>query len=223
MTPTLHDIYMRLAARYGPQHWWPAETPFEVLVGTILTQNTSWKNVERAIGNLREAGLLDVRRLYDLPSEELEELIRPVGHFRVKGRRLRNLLALLVERYDGSLEQMFATGLELLRGELLTINGVGPETADSILLYAGNMPSFVVDTYTHRVLKRHGWVEFDADYHQIKDHFESSLEPDAALYKEFHALLVRVGSEHCGKTPKCDCCPLADLLPEVGPLEPPEF
>jgi endonuclease-3 related protein len=223
MTSSLHEIYARLAAHYGPQHWWPAETPFEVLIGAVLTQNTSWKNVERAIDNLREAGLLDARRLYDLPSEELETLIRPAGYFRVKARRLRNLLALLVERYDGSLQQMFATGLETLRGELLAINGIGPETADSILLYAGHLPSFVVDTYTHRVLKRHGWIEFSADYHQIKDEFEGSLERDAALYNEFHALFVRVGNEHCRKTPNCDACPLADLLPESGPLEPPEF
>jgi endonuclease-3 related protein len=223
MTPSLHDIYTRLTAHYGPQHLWAAETPFAVFVGAVLAQNTSSKNVERVLDNLREAGLLDAQRLYDLPSEELEELIRPAGHFRLKAGRLRNLLALLVEQYDGSLERMFATNLETLRGELLAINGIGPETADSILLYAGNLPSFVVDTSTQRVLKRHGRIEFSADYHQVKDHLESSLEADAALYSDFHALFVLVGDEYCRKTPKCEACPLAELLPEGGPLEPPEF
>jgi endonuclease III related protein len=223
MTPSLHDIYTRLTAHYGPQHLWAAETPLEVLIGAVLAQNTSWKNVERVLDNLREAGLLDAQRLYDLPSEELEELIRLAGHFRLKAGRLRNLLALLIEQYDGSLERMFATNLETLRGELLAINGIGPETADSILLYAGNLPSFVIDTATQRVLKRHGCIDFSADYHQIKDHLESSFEADAPLYNEFHALFGRVGDEYCRKTPKCDTCPLADLLPEGGPLEPPEF
>jgi endonuclease III related protein len=223
VTPTLEDVYRRLHAHYGHQHWWPAQSPFEVLVGTILTQNTNWKNVARAIENLREAGVLAPRRLMDLPLEELETLIRPAGYFRLKAGRLRNLLRVLLDEYGGSLEAMFATDLETLRPKLLAINGVGPETADSILLYAGNLPSFVVDTYTYRVMTRHGWIEFDADYHAIKDYFESSLERDPQLYNEFHALLVRVGNEYCGKTPRCEACPLRELLPEDGPLVSPEF
>jgi endonuclease-3 related protein len=219
MTDTLEEVYQRLLAAYGPQHWWPAASPFEVLIGAVLVQNTSWQNVARAIDNLQQEDLLDPHALYDLSAEELEERIRPAGYFRVKTRRLRNLLELLVARYDGSLEAMFATGPDALRAELLGINGVGPETADSILLYAGGVPTFVVDAYTRRVFARHGWIDFDADYDTIRDHFESGLERDAALYNEYHALLVRLGKLHCRKKPKCDGCPLADLLPEGGPRE----
>jgi len=219
MTSTLHKIYDRLLTAYGPQHWWPAESPFEVLIGAMLVQNTAWGNVVKAIDRLREADLLEPHALYAVAPEELAELIRPAGYYRLKARRLRNLLVFLVERFDGSLDAMFATPLSELRPALLGINGVGPETADSILLYAGELPTFVVDTYTHRVLARHGWIEFDADYHAIQDFFQSSLEPDVPLYNEYHALLVRLGTLHCRKTPKCDGCPLADLLPEDGPRE----
>ncbi len=219
MPSILRQVYDRLLAAFGPQHWWPGDGPFEVLVGAVLVQNTSWKNVERAIRNLRENDLMDPRRLYKVPQDELEELIRPAGYFRIKARRLRNLLALVVKRYGGSLDRMFATDLSALREDLLGVNGIGPETADSILLYAAGLPSFVVDTYTHRVLARHGWIGFDADYHEIKDYFESGLEQDVPLYNEYHALLVRVGHLHCRKQPKCEGCPLADLLPRGGPLE----
>lgn len=222
MTSQLQRVYERLFSHYGPQHWWPAETPFEVMVGAVLTQNTNWKNVEKAIRNLREAGVLSPRALYKLPLEELAELIQPAGYFRLKAKRLHNLLRLLVEEYDASFEAMFATDRETLREQLLAVNGIGPETADSILLYAGQIPTFVVDTYTHRVLARHGWIDFDTDYHSIKDHFESSLERDAALFNEFHGLLVRVGNEHCRKTPKCEGCPLEKMLPGGKPLEPME-
>jgi endonuclease-3 related protein len=221
---TIHDnvyrrVYRRLLEAFGPQQWWPGESPFEVMVGAVLTQNTNWKNVERAIDNLREADLLDPRALYDVPPEELEELIRPAGYFRLKTRRLRSLLQLLVERYDGSLEKMFAVDPATLRNELLGVHGIGPETADSILLYAGEIPSFVVDTYTHRILSRHGWIGFDADYHAIRDHMQSSLPEDVSLYNEYHALLVRLGKDYCRKSnPKCDQCPLAEMLPASGPL-----
>ena len=220
MTATLEEVYDRLLSAFGPQHWWPGDSPFEVLVGAVLVQNTSWQNVAKAIGRLKDAELLDPHALYGLADEELEELIRPAGYFRVKARRLRNLLELVVKRYDGSLDAMFATGRDALREELLGVNGIGPETADSILLYAGGVPTFVVDTYTHRVLARHGWIEFDADYHTIKDHFESGLQRDAALYNEYHALFVRIGKLHCRKKPKCEGCPLADLLPHGRQLEP---
>lgn len=220
MTATLHHVYKRLLAAYGPQHWWPGDSPFEVLIGAILVQNTSWQNVQSAIHNLKEADLLAPHALYGVAEEELETLIRPAGYYRIKARRLRNLLSLLVSQYDGSLEPMFRTDLSTLRQELLRVNGVGPETADSILLYAGGLPVFVVDTYTHRVFTRHGWIDFDADYDAIQEYFETGLEQDVALYNEYHALLVRVGRTHCRKTPKCDGCPLADLLPHGGPLEP---
>ena len=221
MSATLREIYDRLLAAYGPQSWWPGDSPFEVMVGAVLVQNTSWQNVEKAIRNLRDGDLVEPHALYQVPLEELEELIRPAGYFRIKARRLRNLLQFLVERYDGSLDAMFRQNLPELREQLLAVNGIGPETADSILLYAGGLPTFVVDAYTARVFGRHGWIGFDADYHQIKDHFESGLAQDAAMFNEYHALLVRVGKLRCRKkAPLCEGCPLADLLPGGGPLEP---
>lgn len=214
-------VYRRLFDAFGPQHWWPGDSPFEVMVGAMLTQNTSWQNVERAIHNLREADLLEPRALYDVPVEELEELIRPAGYFRIKARRLRSLLEFLVDRYDGSLDAMFATNLPELREQLLNVHGVGPETADSILLYAGGLPSFVVDAYTHRVFSRHGWIDFEADYHQIQDYIQGELPQEVPLYNEYHALLVQLGKDFCRKSnPKCVECPLRELLPRGGPLEP---
>lgn len=217
----MDDVYQRLFEVLGPQHWWPGETPFEVMVGAVLTQNTNWQNVEKAIRNLREADLLEPAALYAVPVEELEELLRPAGYFRVKARRLRSLLAFLMDRYGGSLDAMFATGVATLREELLALNGIGPETADSILLYAGGLPVFVVDAYTHRILSRHGWIELEADYHQIQDFLQSSLPDDPALFNEFHALLVYIGKHYCRKrAPQCQDCPLRDMLPEGGPAEP---
>jgi endonuclease-3 related protein len=221
MRSDLAEVYCRLFDAFGRQHWWPGESPFEVMVGAVLTQNTSWQNVERAISNLRQADLLEPHALNGVPAEELEELIRPAGYFRVKAGRLRSLLKFLVERYGGSLEAMFRTSLPELRQELLSVHGIGPETADSILLYAGELPSFVVDAYTHRVFGRHGWIGFDADYHQIQDYVQSALPQDVPMYNEFHALLVRLGKDYCRKTkPKCAECPLREMLPKGGPLEP---
>ena len=220
MTSTLQDVYDRLYRAFGPQHWWPGDSPLEVMIGAVLVQNTSWKNVEKAILNLKEHDLLEPHALYRVPLEDLAELIRPAGYYRVKARRLSSLIAWFVERYDGSLETMFATGVFNLREELLAVHGIGPETADSILLYAGALPVFVVDTYTHRVFARHGWTGFDAGYYELQDHFAGGLPEDAALFNEYHALLVRLGHLHCRKTPKCDGCPLAELLPEGGPLAP---
>ncbi len=218
---TLPEVYQRLFTAFGPQNWWPGETPFEVIVGAVLVQNTSWRNVARVIDRLKEGDLLHAATLSALPLEELEELLRPVGYYRVKARRLRNLLAWFTERFDGSVEAMFAIGQAELRRELLSLNGIGPETADSILLYAGGLPSFVIDAYTFRVMARHGWIEHGADYHALKEFFESRMEPDAARFNEFHALFVRVGKDFCRKRePRCGACPLQDLLPEGGPLEP---
>ncbi|MCE5302797.1 MAG: hypothetical protein LLF97_06765 [Planctomycetaceae bacterium] len=218
---SLNAVYRQLLATFGPQHWWPGESPFEVIVGAVLTQNTSWTNVERAIRNLREADLLEPQSLAEAPAEELEELIRPAGYFRVKAQRLRSLLLWLMDRYEGSLDAMFATPLPELREQLLAVRGIGPETADSILLYAGGLPSFVVDAYTHRVFSRHGWIDFDADYPQIQDYVQTELPQDAPTYNEFHALLVRLGKDFCRKSnPKCESCPLRAMLPQGGPLEP---
>ncbi len=220
MNSTLKEVYDRLYVAYGPQHWWPADSPFEVIVGAVLVQNTSWQNVCKAIDGLRRHDLLEPQALHDVPLDELEELIRPAGYYRIKARRLHNLLDFLVGRYHGSLETMFGTGLPALREQLLEVSGIGPETADSILLYAGGLPTFVVDAYTHRVMARHNWLPFDTDYYQIQDHFHSGLPEDASLFNEYHALLVEVGKQHCRKRPLCAGCPLADLLPPGGPREP---
>lgn len=216
----LYDAYEALLDHFGPQHWWPAETPFEVIVGAVLTQNTSWKNVDLALENLREAGLLHLEGLRALHHDELAELIRPAGYFRLKARRLRNLLDLIHDQHEGSLEHFLSTDLPTLREQLLKVNGVGPETADSILLYAAGKPTFVIDTYTHRVARRHGWIEPEADYHDLKEYFEGGLPEDVSLYNEYHALLVRVGHEFCKPRPRCEDCPLCAMLPEGGPLEP---
>jgi endonuclease-3 related protein len=216
---SLKEVYRRLFEAFGPQHWWPGESPIEVVVGAVLVQNTSWTNVERAIAKLREAELLDPRTLADLPVEELEEYIRSAGYFRVKAHRLHNLMQFIVERFDGSLETMFHMPLADLRLALLGVNGVGPETADSILLYAGQLPSFVVDAYTYRVFARHGWIEPEADYDGLQDYCQSQLPDDVPLYNEFHALLVRLGKDYCRKTnPRCAQCPLRELLPPGGPV-----
>lgn len=220
--PPLKQAYELMLAAFGPQHWWPGDSPFEIIVGAVLVQNTAWRNVERAIDNLRNAAVLfDPRALYAMPPEELAELIRPAGYFQVKTRRLRNLLKFIIDEYDGSLDAMFATELSTLREQLLAIHGIGPETADALLLYAGGMPTFVVDAYTHRILARHGWIDYDADYHQIKDLFETTLPSDVALFNEYHALLVRVGKDYCRRSaPHCETCPLASLLPESGIMNP---
>ena len=217
----LIDIYRCLLNFFGPQHWWPGESPFEVMIGAVLTQNTNWKNVERAIRNLRKSDLLDPYGLFEVTLDELEELIQPAGYFRVKARRLHSLLEFFIGRYGGSVEAMSRTSLPDLRRELLAVYGIGPETADSILLYAVGLPIFVVDAYTHRVFARHGWINFDADYHQIQDYVQGDLPQDVPMYNEFHALLVRVGKNYCRKTnPKCAECPLRELLPNGKPLEP---
>jgi len=220
MTPIVQEVYQRLYDAFGPQHWWPGDTAFEIMVGAVLTQNTNWKNVERAIANLRQADLLEPKALYATPLEELEELIRPAGYYRIKARRLRNLLELVVKRYGGSLEKMFAADPAALREQLLAVRGIGPETADSILLYAGGIPIFVIDAYTYRIFARHGWVEQDADYHRLQEYFHSQLPDDATMFNEYHALLVRLGKHYCHKRrPRCPGCPLEELLPSGGPAE----
>ncbi|MGE4553474.1 MAG: endonuclease III domain-containing protein [Desulfovibrionaceae bacterium] len=203
-----------MLAALGPSHWWPGETPFEVLVGAVLTQNTNWGNVERAIANLKAAGVLDPHAMYALPPAELSELIRPAGYFRVKAGRLRNVLAWLLEQCDGDMAGLAERDLAELRPSILEVKGVGPETADSILLYALNLPTFVVDAYTFRILGRHGLVAEDADYHALRAEFMDHLPEEAPLFNEYHALLVRVGKDFCRKRqPRCDACPLSPFLP----------
>jgi endonuclease-3 related protein len=209
----LTRYYRALLKHFGPQHWWPAETPFEVIVGAILTQNTAWANVERAIANLKEHGLLDPRRLAEVDLDTLALAIRPAGYFNVKARRLKCFVEWFMARTGGDLERLRGTPAASLREELLGVCGIGPETADSILLYALGRPTFVVDTYTHRVLARHGWVPEETTYDEMKDLFERGLPPDPKLYNEFHALVVAVGKEFCRAKARCEECPLRKYLP----------
>jgi endonuclease-3 related protein len=173
---TLQAMYRKLSHAWGPQHWWPAETPFEIIVGAILTQNTSWSNVERALGSLRAAGILSVDGIREVPQPKLEKLIRSSGYFRQKAHRLKSFIAFLDARCAGSLERMFAVPMEQLRAELLALNGIGPETADSILLYAGNQAVFVVDAYTRRILERHEAAQEGAQYNEIRSLVERALQ-----------------------------------------------
>lgn len=204
----LLEFFEALLAAYGPQHWWPGQTPTEIVVGALLTQNTNWKNVERAIARLRQADLLDWRRLHEIESDRLAEVIRPAGSYNVKARRLKNFVVWLFDRFDGRLEALAEMPIEEARAALLTVNGVGRETADAILLYALGRPVFVVDAYTARVLWRHRLIDDDAGYDQIKEFLESALPVSAALFNEYHALLVEVGKRHCRPRPQCEGCPL---------------
>lgn len=209
----LLTIYDTLLQFFGEQGWWPAETPFEVMVGAVLTQNTAWRNVERAIENLKEAGVLTPQGLIGLNETKLAGLIRPAGYYNVKARRLKHLMNFLDEEYGGDLERMFTEPLSSLRGKLLAVKGIGPETADSILLYAGGKPIFVVDAYTRRVLFRHGMITKGASYGDIQDLFMRGLPLDVALYKEYHALFVRLAKTFCKTNPLCAECPVEDGWP----------
>lgn len=203
----LQEIFDLLFSCYGPRHWWPADTPFEVCVGAILTQNTNWGNVEKAIRNLKEAGSLSERALWEIDRERLADLIRPSGFFNMKSERLKEFLAFVLGRY-GSLEGMFAGEWHTLRGELLGVRGIGPETCDSILLYAGGKPSFVVDAYTRRLFSRLGLVQEADGYESVRALFMNSLPEDPYLFNEYHALIVEHGKRHCRKRPSCSGCPL---------------
>lgn len=207
----LREIYDALFERFGPQHWWPGESPTEVVIGAILTQNTSWRNVERAIANLRAQGMVNLGRLHDLPIDALAALIRPAGYYNIKARRLRNLVDHVCDHHDCDLEVFFDQPVHALREELLAISGIGRETADSIVLYAAGKRTFVVDAYTARILRRHFLIDETADYDQIKELFESALPAEIQLYNEYHALLVRCGNVYCRPRPLCEECPLNGL------------
>lgn len=204
----LQDIFIRLYRAFGPQHWWPAETPFEVAVGAILTQNTNWQNVEKAIANLKQRGLLEPERLHALKHDELSQLIRPAGYYNVKARRLKVFVDFLIREFSGELENMSLLDTEALRKKLLELDGIGPETADSILLYALNKPVFVVDAYTKRVLSRHDIINEHASYEEIQTLFHETLQRDSYLYNEYHALFVKLGKTYCKTKPQCEGCPL---------------
>ncbi len=246
----LQEIFDRLLARFGPQGWWPGETPFEVMVGAILTQNTNWGNVEKAIADLKREADFSPHGLLALPPGRLAELIRPSGYFNQKAAKLRDFLEFYLRTAGGgtrpwnrtppedlrrsdrepqeahhrmnresqeALRRMRRRGLAALRCDLLAVRGIGPETADSILLYALGKPIFVVDAYTRRVLSRHGACRPDASYDELQRLFMDHLPPDAKLFKEFHALLVRVGKEYCRKRePRCKGCPLEEMEHPAG-------
>jgi endonuclease-3 related protein len=241
----IRAYYRALLKAWGNQHWWPAQSRFEVIVGAFLTQNTSWTNVERALANLRQARALSPNVIAAMPLAALEQLVRPAGYFRQKAARLKHFVDFLERRYRGSLIKMFAQPAESLRSELLALNGIGPETADSILLYAGGHSVFVVDAYTRRILARHGVVDFSATYDDIRLIVERALcdvEPIEVLpkisplahkpsrmsrarrsaaaqrFNEMHGLIVTTGKLHCHKqAPHCEGCPLQPFLPPGGP------
>ena len=213
---TLLAMYEAMRAHFGPQHWWPSspllaphDRKLEVCVGAILTQNTNWKNVEKALVRLIEAGCMNVAALDAADGAHLAELIRPAGYFNVKSRRLKNFIARVRQVSDGGIDGFLDRPLGALREDLLAVRGIGPETADSIILYAAGKCTFVVDAYTRRVVRRHGLIDAGADYDTVKALFESHVPPRAALCNDYHAQLVAVGKTYCRPTARCAGCPLA--------------
>ncbi len=203
---TLHSI---LASHYGPSGWWPGESVLEIMVGAILTQNTAWSNVEKAIDNLKSANALSIDVLHGIDYEGLARLIRPSGYYNIKARRLKNLISLIMETSGGNLERFLGLGLSTLRGLLLSVKGVGKETADSICLYAADKPIFVVDAYTKRLLNRHGIADNTWDYDRMQAFFMDNLPKDISLYKDLHAYIVFIGKDFCRRNdPRCSACPL---------------
>lgn len=205
----IREMYDAMYAAYGPQHWWPGDSPTEIVVGAILTQNTNWRNVERAIGNLKDRNLLSFAALREVELEALASAIRPAGYYNVKARRLKNFAEWLWQAHEGGLHGLRGMPLEAVRRELLGINGIGPETADSILLYALEMPSFVVDAYTKRIAIRHQLASADVSYEQLRGMFQGNMPSDHQLFNEYHALLVAIGKNHCRTKAQCEGCPLA--------------
>jgi endonuclease-3 related protein len=204
-------IYDRLYAAYGPQHWWPADSPFEIIVGAILTQATSWSNVEKAIANLKAASVLSPDSLYRIPSEELARLLFPAGYHRSKAAKLKAFAAMLHEGFAGSLELLLALPTSSLRARLLATYGIGPETADAILLYAASRPVFVIDAYTRRTFRRLGIAPDHDSYDAWQSFFTYTLPADTALFNEYHALIVSHAKQTCRKIPECAHCPLQDV------------
>jgi endonuclease-3 related protein len=209
-------IYHRLFNRYGQQHWWPGETPFEVMVGAILTQSAAWQNVEKAINNLKAVDALSPMALRHLPQKEIARLIHPCGYFNTKTVKLKTLVDWLREICDDNLEKLFSTETPDLREQLLAVHGIGPETADSILLYAAYKPVFVIDAYTRHILTRLGLASEKGTYDDYQQLFMRTLPHDTQLFNEYHALLVRLGKTVCRKQPLCQECCLFDMCPQNG-------
>ncbi len=204
----LLEIYRTLLKTSGPQNRFPADPPFEVVLGAILTQNTSWSNVDATLANLRQYGLLRLDRITGLDARELAPLLRPSGFYRQKAQKIKAFCDHVATKWNGSLEEFLSLETEALRCELLTIRGIGRETADSIVLYAAGKPSFVVDAHTWRIFSRHAWVEESILYDDLREYFLEALEPDVELFQEFHAQLVRIGQSYCRRKPLCESCPL---------------
>lgn len=208
----LMEIYERLLDQFGPRHWWPADTPFEVVVGAILTQSVSWSNVVKAINNLKSAELLDAYAIIHAPIEVIEEAVRPTRYYRQKAERLRTFCSTLMEESGGDLDKFFQPELADLRTKLLSMKGIGKETADSIILYAAEKPIFVVDAYTRRIFSRLGFFTEDVSYDEMQHFFMRHLEPVVPLYNEYHALIDRLGNQLCSNNkPKCTECPLQGM------------
>jgi endonuclease-3 related protein len=209
------EIYQRLFDAYGPQRWWPGDTRLEVIIGAILTQNTAWSNVEKAIANLKRERLLSLEALGDVDSAHLAKLLRPSGYFNQKAKKLKVFVSYVHSNYNGSLRKMAQVELAFLREELLGIFGIGPETADSILLYAFQKPIFVVDAYTKRIFSRHHFFGVHSSYPEVQRFFMKYIPLDIALFNEYHALIVRTGHLFCRTRPLCESCPLEFHLSRV--------
>jgi endonuclease III related protein len=216
MSPSLSGVYDRLRRAYGPAGWWPGRTPFEVCIGAILTQNTAWTNVEKALRALRSRGLLSYRALRRLPPSRLAPHIRSSGTYRLKARRVAAFVRFLGREYGGRVKAMADEGPEALRSKLLAVDGIGRETADSIALYAAGLPLFVVDAYTRRTFSRLGLIDGDQPYDQVQRFFMDRLPRDAGLFNDYHAQIVRLGKEACRARPACAACPLDALCPKRG-------
>ena len=204
----IYKIYENLFEFYGPQNWWPADDAFECVVGAILTQNTSWKNVEMSINNIKSEMSLSINNIYEITVEELSRLIKPSGYYNQKALRLKGFVEFIYNKYNGKIENMLPVNKNELRLQLLSVKGIGPETADSILLYALNKPVFVTDKYTYRIFYRHGIIPGNSTYEQAQKIFLNNLPEDSSLFNEYHALIVKVGKNHCGKKADCSDCPL---------------
>lgn len=208
----LLELYGTLERAFGPMRWWPADTPFEVCIGAILTQNAPWSGVVKAIRQLRGTGLFGVQAIADADEQALAEAIRPSIYYNQKARRLKTFCRFLLEEHGGVVERMGTLGCREARRNLLALPGIGYETADSILLYALGKPVFVVDAYTKRICARHGMISGECGYEELRGYFEDALEPSAELFNEFHALLCRLGAEYCRRKPRCEGCPARELL-----------
>lgn len=206
----LMNMFDLMLDHFGPQHWWPGETAIEIMIGAVLTQNTNWTNVEKAIDNLKREGFLSVESIHTLSTPLLARCIRSAGYYNIKAARLKNLIGFIRERYHGDIASLLEEDTDDLRKGLLSVSGVGPETADSILLYAANRPVFVIDAYTYRIMNRHGLAGEQVAYEDLQELFMDNLPGDEALFNEFHALIVRTGKQYCRRSPLCNACPLEE-------------